>query len=67
MGILRKVKPTGNHVCQPPKDPENMYGTGTIWECDVCGKQFRLENDQREGWIWVVMLESDYLPGNFRH
>ena len=61
MPIIYKVVPAGDHSCEPPKEPEKQYGRGTVWACDVCGKQYRLEHDQREGWIWVMMLKEDYI------
>ncbi len=64
MAILKEVQPHGNHRCTPPDHPEESYGRGTVWECDDCGKQARLENDQREGWIWVWMLPPEYLPSS---
>ena len=62
MAILKKVEPRGDHRCDKPSDPQKRYGRGTIWECDECGNQFRLESDQREGWIWVEMAPENYLP-----
>ena len=56
--IIHKVEPAGNHRCDPPYDPppETLYGCGTIWQCDVCGKKAKLVYEQREGWIWQWML-----------
>jgi hypothetical protein len=62
MGIVKAVFPKGSHVCQTPKNPEKQYGFGTVWECDECGKQAKLENNQREGWIWVWLVRKDYVP-----
>jgi len=66
MAILKKVEPAGDHQCEPPANPQKKYGIGTVWECDVCGKQARLEHDQREGWIWLWLLPGKYLPSQ-RH
>ncbi len=62
MSILKVVGPRGDHQCETPKDPEKQYGAGSVWECDECGKQAELQNDQRDGWHWVWILPGDYLP-----
>lgn len=33
------------------------HKAGSIWECD-CGKQFKLVNEQRDGWFWQEILPS---------
>jgi hypothetical protein len=57
MPIIHRVEPAGNHHCDPPYNPkpETIYGAGTIWQCDVCGRKAKLVSDQRDGWIWQWM------------
>jgi len=65
MGILKTVYP---HVCDPPENPERKYSLGVVWECEVCGRQFRLRHtNQLDGYMWIKMEKKDYLPGKFRH
>lgn len=60
MPILKEVKPAASHRCVPPKSLE-QYGIGTIWGCDVCGKQASLERDRDGSLLWQWMLEKDYI------
>lgn len=64
MVILKNVQPASTHRCDTP-DP-TQYGIGTVWGCDTCGRQARLENDQRDGLIWMWLSPSNYLPSR-RH
>ena len=45
--IVHKVNPPGIHRCDPPYDPppETLYGEGTIWMCDICGRTAKLVNE----------------------
>lgn len=61
MAILKAVGPRADHVCKTPNNPETQYGIGTVWECNECGKQARLDRD-RDGYVWVWMLRIEYLP-----
>lgn len=62
MAILKNVYPPSSHVCEQP-DPK-LYGLGTVWECDICGRQARLTSDQRDGIIWMWLARPDYLPSD---
>ena len=62
MAILRHVDPKSKHKCELPEHPEEKHGEGTVWECNGCGKQFRLDYNHLDEWIWAVMSEANYLP-----
>ncbi|WP_321471094.1 hypothetical protein [uncultured Paludibaculum sp.] len=61
MAILKNVQPAATHTCRPPDKPQFTYGAGTVWACDSCGRQARLVEDQRDGWLWMWMNLKDYI------
>lgn len=61
MGIVKLVQPPAHHTCAPPPNPEETYGLGTVWACEVCGKQAQLAYDQRDGFTWQWLLNKDYI------
>jgi hypothetical protein len=53
------LKIVTNHVCKEPQRQEiakNNLTSGTIWQCDECKKVYKLEYDQRDGWIWMEQV-----------
>lgn len=61
--MLKVVNPPISHNCNPPdKDERLQYGVGSIWECDICGRQARPESNYRDGIIWVWLRRDDYMP-----
>lgn len=43
MPIIFKTPPNPTHSCELPENPGESYGTGTVFQCDGCGQQYRLD------------------------
>ncbi len=56
MPIIKQVARQCNHPHKPRVD---LYGIGTIWECDnpTCKRLFQLSED-RDGPFWIDMMKS---------
>jgi ribosomal protein L37AE/L43A len=54
------IKAVKRHECKQPdaKKINKRFDAGTLWQCPTCKKVYRLENDQRDGWIWIETKEK---------
>lgn len=66
MPLIKKVKPLCRHKSLPVVNSpsgESLYGEGTIYQCDECGKFFRLIEDQKDGsFFWFYICENTDDP-----
>lgn len=54
--LIKEVKKPCRHEGMPNV---NTYGIGTIIECDQCGTQFMLRDEQREGRYWSIQSKIE--------
>lgn len=59
------VKQADVHKCEKPKSAHNDgVRTGDVWQCDTCGRQWKVtvESDPRDSWfVWDLWSEGGGL------
>lgn len=61
MPFIKIVKPPC--ACMLPSSKDKSIYFGSEWQCEVCGKIYRLEEDQREGRYWAMQLPQSQNGG----
>jgi|EndMetStandDraft_7_1072992.scaffolds.fasta_scaffold482911_2 hypothetical protein len=60
MGWIKRK--ADEHTCQKPNVQASDVASGDIWECDHCGTQWRVHDDQRDGKYFLAIPGTGLAP-----